>query len=161
MFPHGPGRVAWAARWEPIDQRTAVVLIPQGKAHDRLAVLQFSDDLREVSGYDFENAARLPARKRLDAGGGPPASGNPRTPAVALAPLPDGRDYLFARQNDPVLYRMTQVGPGRRPREVGRHASPIRALAVAPDGSRAVTGAEDGEVRIWSLGGPVGGPPGW
>ena len=69
-----------------------------------------------------------------------------------LAALPDGRDYLFVRQNDPVLYKMTlKVGPSRRPREIGRHASPIRAPAIAPDGSRAVTGSEDGEVHIWSL----------
>ena len=61
----GPGSRR-AARWEPVDRRTAVALIPQGKADDRLAVLQFSDDVQELTGYDFENAARLPARKRLD-----------------------------------------------------------------------------------------------
>jgi WD40 repeat protein len=145
-FPRAAGPLA--GHWEPIDRRTALLVIDRGKPHDRLAVLQFSEDMHELTGHDFEHAARLPARKRLDGGAAP--TGSPLGNPTAIAALPDGRDYLFVRKDDPALYR-TVNGASRKAAEVGRAASPIRTVAVTPNGSKAVTGGEDGEVRIWTL----------
>jgi WD40 repeat protein len=94
-------------------------------------------------------------------GPGPPPTIAPIAPAgaaIAVAGLPGGKDYLFIRQGDPALYR-AEGGSPRKARVVGRHTAPIRTLAAAPDGSRAVTGAEDGEVRVWPLGATAAGAP--
>ncbi len=88
----------------------------------------------------------------------PPAIGS-RSAPIAIAALPTGRDYLFIRKDDPALY-MTQNGSPIRARELGRHTSPMLALTVAADGLQALTGSEDGEVRIWSLSGMPVGPEG-
>jgi WD40 repeat protein len=66
-LPRIEGQLELTARWEPIDRRTALLLIEKGKSHDKLAILQFSEDLRELTGHDFDNAARLPQRKRVAA----------------------------------------------------------------------------------------------
>src|SRR5262245_14688589 len=123
-----------AARWEAIDRRTAVLLIERGRADDRLAVLQFSEELGELGGYGFDGR-RLFTRKRLDAGAAPLPAGSPKSPPFGVAVLPIGRDYLFFRHADPALYR-TEGGSASKVRELGRHAAAIRALATAPDGSR-------------------------
>ena len=78
----------------------------------------------------------------------PPPVGPAGTP-IAVAAI-GGRDYLFIRQGDPAVYQ-TVNGSARKARVLGRHTGPVRALAAAADGSRAVTGGEDGEVRIWDL----------
>jgi WD40 repeat protein len=137
------------ARWEAIDRRTALVTIVRGRASDRHAILRFSEDLGELGGYDFENAARLPARKRLDKGVAPPPP-SPDAGVIGVAALPGGRDYLFIRGGDPALHA-TQNRSALKARELGRHESPITALAVSSDGSRAITGDEKGHIRIWSL----------
>lgn len=85
----------------------------------------------------------------------PPAAPSPVT---AVAALPADRDFLFIRQNDPVLYQ-TVNGDAGAARELGRAGSPFRTVAVAPDGSKAITGGADGEVRIWSRPADTGPPP--
>ena len=73
-----------------------------------------------------------------------------RSGAIGVAALPTGKDYLLIRQGDPALY-ITQNGSASAARELGRGSHPIRVLATSPDGSRAITGDEAGEVRIWTL----------
>jgi WD40 repeat protein len=147
-FPRSAGNLL--AKWEPIDRRTVLVRIEQGKPHDRMALLQISEDGRELTGYDFEHAARVPPRKRLNAGPVPPPVGSPNSPVMGIAVVAGGHDFLFIRKDDPALYASVN-GSARKPHEVGRAASSLRTIAVTPDGSKAVTGAEDGEVRVWTL----------
>lgn len=147
-LPGIAGQPPLLVKWEPIDRRTVMLAVEQGRNEDRLALLQFAEDLSEFTGFNFSNAERFSSHSRLDKGA-PPAS--PKSGAIGVAAdRRGGRDYLFIRKDDPTLY-MTQNGSPRKAREVGRHAAPIRVVAVTPDGGKAITGSEDGEVRIWAL----------
>lgn len=146
-LPRSEGQ-ALVVRWEAIDRRTAMLAVEQGRNADRIAVLQFSEDLNEYSGIDFSNVERFASRARLDKGAPAPS---PKSGVVGVAAdASGGRDYFFIRKDDPTLY-VTLNGSSRKPREVGRHTAPIRVLAVTPGGEKAITGSEDGEVRIWTL----------
>jgi WD40 repeat protein len=54
---------------------------------------------------------------------------------------------------------LTQLQPGSPPganplkRVLTGHTGPVRAVTVTPDGARAVSGGEDGTVRVWDLAG--------
>jgi WD40 repeat protein len=44
-----------------------------------------------------------------------------------------------------------EVPNGERTRRLEGHETNVRALAIGPDGQKAASGAEDGEVRLWDL----------
>jgi WD40 repeat protein len=156
-LPRIDGQPELLVKWEAIDRRTVMLIVEQGRNVDRFAYLQFSEDLNEFTGFNFSNVERLIEHIRLDKGG-PLAS--PKSGAIGVAAdHRGGRDYLFIRKDDPTLY-MTQNGSPRKAREVGRHPSPIRVVAVTPDGEKAITGSDDGEVRIWTLSQVGKAPPG-
>ncbi len=87
------------------------------------------------------------------------ALGTPAPEAVVLTP--DGRQVLTAMREDlgtdraEYRLRLWDVHTGRRLRTLGAggsHATePLTALAIAPDGSRALTGDRSGVLRLWNV----------
>ena len=54
----------WAARglvtrWEPVDQRTVVLVIQQGRTHNLYAILSFDANIGSYRGLDFEGGKKL------------------------------------------------------------------------------------------------------
>jgi WD40 repeat protein len=130
------------------------------KTADTLLLLDFSsgtgNQVPDRSGHGHQGA--VVGGEWADDGDQPPAPpGSPLGNPTAIAALPGGSDYLFVRKDDPALYR-TVNGSSRKAAEVGRAASPIRTVAVTPDGSKAVTGGEDGTVGVWNLPAVAGAP---
>jgi hypothetical protein len=71
-----------------------------------------------------------------------------KSPVEHIVPIPESNALLFTCRDDAMLYGINEHGATV---EIGRHDGPIRALCCSPDGSRAVTGGDDGTVRVWSL----------
>ncbi len=72
-----------------------------------------------------------------------------KAPVERVVPIPESSALLFTCRDDATLYGINELGATV---EIGRHDGPIRALCCSPDGSRAVTGGDDGMVRVWSVG---------
>jgi hypothetical protein len=51
-------------RWEAIDHRTVVLVVERGRDQNRYAILTFSSDLTEFSGFDFESKGYIEPKKR-------------------------------------------------------------------------------------------------
>lgn len=65
----------------------------------------------------------------------------------ALDFSPDGSEVAFGRGNSICLHDAMK----NEDRLVLRGSSPLRTLAIAPSGNMAVTGDEDGIIRLWDL----------
>ncbi|MSR52185.1 MAG: hypothetical protein EXS09_02720 [Gemmataceae bacterium] len=70
-------------RWDPIDRRTVVVNLERGRGNNRLAVLTFSDDLKQFNGYEFERLNRLNIVNRKGEAAGAPWIDSARAASVA------------------------------------------------------------------------------
>jgi len=71
-----------------------------------------------------------------------------KSPVERIVPIPESSAVLYVCRDDATLYGVNERGTTV---EIGHHDGPIRALCCSPDGSRAVTGGDDGMVRVWSL----------
>ena len=63
------GHAGWEAagflmRWEVIDRRTVILEIERGRDHDLHAILTFSENLEEFTGFDFQGKIRMEPNKR-------------------------------------------------------------------------------------------------
>jgi hypothetical protein len=62
-------------RWEPFDRRTALLIIEKGRAENRYAILQFSEDMNQFTAFPFEGVGRMPAMNRVNSSGAPQPPG--------------------------------------------------------------------------------------
>ena len=102
----------------------------------------FTTEEATFKNIEFRNLAA----KSADVAGN--RSRETKSAVTSLAAIPESSHLLFACQDDPTLYGINEAGAAV---ELGRHDGPIRTIGVSPDGSKAVTGGDDGGVQIWSL----------
>ncbi len=114
--------------------------------------------LAAVSSDEFITLYRLPTANATSVAKQEPGLNQNRllefkakSPVERVVPIPESSALLYACQGDSTLYGINELGATV---EIGRHDGPIRALSCSPDGSRAVTGGDDGQLRVWSLGEP-------
>jgi len=86
--------------------------------------------------------------KRVDPNVAPVNMGLGDIVAVAV-PVPRSRDYLFITDGNP-NFRHVDASTKETTTIAGGQGA-LRAIACTPDGSKAITGGEDGSVNVWSL----------
>jgi WD40 repeat protein len=67
-----------------------------------------------------------------------------------LAVSRDGRYFLTSHQNDRVV-RLGEIKSGREVRQFVGHKAGVFGVALSADGARAVSGSDDGTVRVWDV----------
>ena len=72
--------------------------------------------------------------------------------AVPLAIQPDGRHVLLPSilEGKPTL-QVWELEKDKAVRTLGAHQDEVTALAIAPDGCRALSGSRDGTIKLWDL----------
>ena len=59
-------------------------------------------------------------------------------------------DQLLALGTDQGLLFVWDVGSQKALFNVRAHSTPVTSVALSPDGRRVITGANSGEIRVWS-----------
>src|SRR5207249_1472386 len=110
---------------------------------------------KPVGGLAFSPDGQLLASVRFDftgkgLEGGKELTGH-RSAVLAVAFQPNKDNLLASAGADGVVKLWEPVGRGEfKPlRTLKGHAGPVRAVAWNADGTRPVTGGEDGTVRLW------------
>jgi WD40 repeat protein len=68
----------------------------------------------------------------------------------ALAVSLDGRYFLTGHQNDSIV-RLGEVAAGKPVQTFRGHTAGVFAVALSPDGRRALSGSQDGTMRLWDV----------
>ncbi len=110
------------------------------------AALKRVEAERRIANERLAHSLRLRARQSADAGD---HVGAAIFAAESYAAHPDDLGRAEAAARCSVLYSLHRMLP---------HAGPVTCVAVHPDGTRLLTAAQDGEVRVWnaSSGAPEG-----
>ena len=131
--------------WDPHTGQARHTLTGHTSAVAALAVAPDGSWLASAGGYDGDDGADLGPAHRAD----PPHPHRPHQRGVGAGGRP-GRHLAGLRRRATRTVRIWDPHTGQTRHTLTGHTGPVRALAVAPDGSwLASAGCDDATVRIW------------
>jgi WD40 repeat protein len=68
-----------------------------------------------------------------------------------VATTPDGKSLIAPSPSEAYLLKIWNLDRKGESRDLGKHGAAITAVAVAKDGSRAVSASEDNSLKVWDL----------